>query len=103
MAKVAKRRGYSYRVSDLDYPAISVATPINALGAKIGGGKAFAFGQSVSAGVLNLKNYYKNTVKNCASTKWVFGGYSQGALVVSQSVKSFNSSKIIYVGLFGDP
>ena len=103
MAKVAKRRGYSYRVTDLDYPAVSVKIPINALGAKIGGGKAFTFGRSVSSGVSKLKSYYKSTAKSCSSTKWVLGGYSQGALVISQAVESFDSSKVIYVGLFGDP
>ena len=103
MAKVAKRQGYSYRVTDLDYPAISVATPTNALGAKIGAGKAFAFGRSVGVGVENLKSYYKTTKKSCPGTKWVLGGYSQGALVASRAVASFDDSKVVYVGLFGDP
>ena len=103
MAKVAKRRGYSYRVTDLDYPAVSVSSPINALGAKIGGGKAFAFGRSVSTGVNNLRQKYKDTMKMCPDTKWVLGGYSQGALVAARAVSSFEASKVIYVGLFGDP
>ena len=58
MKKVAKRRGYTYRVTDLDYPAISILDPKVALGAKIGSGKAFAFGKRVTAGVENLRKYY---------------------------------------------
>lgn len=103
MAKVAKRRGYSYRVTDLDYPAVSVASPLNALGAKLGAGKAFAFGRSVETGVNNLRSYYRGVMKNCSSTKWVLGGYSQGALVMAQAVESLAPSKVVYVGLFGDP
>ena len=87
----------------MDYPAISVAAPLNALGAKIGSGKAFAFGRSVKSGVTKLKDYYKKTAKNCPDTKWVLGGYSQGALVAAQAVESFNASKVVYMGLFGDP
>jgi len=103
MSKAAKRQGYSYRVTDLDYPAVSVNAPLNALGAKISSGKAFAFGRSVKSGVSSLKNYYRNTAKKCAETKWVLGGYSQGAMVVAQAVEGFNASKVVYVGLFGDP
>ena len=103
MAKVSKRSGYSYRVTDLEYPAVSVSSPLNALGAKISGGKAFAFGRSVNAGINNLKNYYRSVAKSCTDTKWVLGGYSQGALVVAQAVDIFSASKVVYVGLFGDP
>lgn len=103
MVKIAKRRGYSYRATDLDYPAVSVSSPLNALGAKIGSGKAFAFGRSVETGVNNLKSYYQKIKKSCPSTKWVLGGYSQGALVVSRAVESFAASNVVYVGLFGDP
>ena len=103
MAKAAKRRGLSFRVTDLDYPAVSVTSPLNAIGAKIGAGKAFTFGRSVNKGVTKLKDYYKTVAKNCSDSKWVLGGYSQGALVMTQAVESFNSSKVVYVGLFGDP
>ena len=103
MAKAAKRQGYSYRVMDLDYPAISVANPANAIGAKIGAGKAFAFGRSVDVGVKNLESYYSSTAKNCPATKWVLGGYSQGAIVIARAVRGFDAAKVVYVGLFGDP
>ena len=103
MAKVAKRRGYNYRTTDLDYPAISVNTPSNAIGAKIGGGVAFSFGKSVDKGVTNLKNYYQSIAKSCPNSLWVLGGYSQGAIVVSRAIGSFKASKVLYVGLFGDP
>ncbi len=103
MAKVAKRRGYSYRITDLDYPAVTVKNPINAVGAKIGGGKAFAFGRSVTSGVRNLQDYYNSTMRSCPATLWVLGGYSQGALVAARAVKSFAPAQVVYVGLFGDP
>ena len=103
MAKIAKRRGYSYRVTDLDYPAVSVSNPANALGAKISGGLAFAFGKSVDKGVTNLKSYYQSVAKACPNTLWVLGGYSQGAMVVSRAVNVFKAAKVVYVGLFGDP
>lgn len=103
MAKIARRRGYSYRVTDLNYPAIAVSNPANALGAKISGGLAYAFGRSVDSGVTNLKNYYQSVVRSCPNTLWVLGGYSQGALVVERAVKVFKAAKVVYVGLFGDP
>lgn len=103
MAEAARRRGFSYGIDDLDYPAVSVHNPINAIGAKISGGKAFAFGRSVSAGVANLLSYYDAIMMSCPNTFWVLGGYSQGAMVVSHAVGGFMAAKVIYVGLFGDP
>ena len=73
MAEVARRRGFSYGIDDLDYPAVSVHNPINAIGAKISGGKAFAFGKSVSAGVTNLLSYYDAIMMSCPNTFWVLG------------------------------
>ena len=103
MTKVAKRRGYTYRITDLDYPAVTVKNPMNAVGAKIGGGKAFAFGRSVASGVANLRGYYNDVMRSCPATLWVLGGYSQGALVVAQAVESFSPAQVVYIGLFGDP
>ena len=103
MATSAKRKGYSYRITDLDYPAVTVLSPKNALGAKISGGKAFTFGKSVAKGVSNLQSYYKTTNKSCPNTKWVLGGFSQGTLVVAQAIEKFDRPKVIYMGLFGDP
>lgn len=103
MAKVAKRSGYSYRVTDLNYPAISVSIPANAIGAKLGAGKSFEFGRSVSAGVVELKRYYRGVMRRCPDTKWVLGGYSQGALVVARAVESFDATKVVYIGLVADP
>lgn len=48
MSRVAGFKNYSYRVSDLDYPAVSVQKPFtNALGALVSAGQYYAFGQSV--------------------------------------------------------
>ncbi len=40
---------------------------------------------------------------NCPNTRWVLAGYSQGAMVMSQSIKYFKPDEIIYVSLVGDP
>ena len=48
MSRLAGFKNYSYRVSDLDYPAVSVQKPFtNALGALVSAGQYYKFGQSV--------------------------------------------------------
>ena len=103
MAKISGKLGISYRVTDLSYPAISVRVPSHAVGAWISAGKAFEFGRSVASGVNALKTYYANTSRNCLDSKWVLAGYSQGAMVAAEAAKSFKTSRVVYVGLFGDP
>ena len=103
MTKVSTRLGISYRVTDLSYPAISIAEPSHAIGAWISAGKAFEFGRSVASGVSTLKTYYTNTSRSCPNSKWVLAGYSQGAMVIMEAVKSFKTSRVVYIGLFGDP
>lgn len=92
----------SYDFIDLDYPAISVGLDnINvALGAYIGRGEAYEFGESVDIGVKNLLELVNSNVCN---TKYILGGYSQGAIVISKSLNQLDSSKIIYAATFGDP
>ena len=75
-----------YEFIDLDYPAVSVG--INnlevALGALIGSGDVYTFGESVNTGVRNLQKVVNNS---CPNTKYVLGGYSQGAMVISKSLR----------------
>lgn len=93
------RLGYDF--IDLDYPAISVSDPSVMLGAFFSGGGSFAFGDSVSAGVNNLTNLVNDSA--CPNTKYVLAGYSQGAMVVINSLNKIAADKIIYAATFGDP
>ena len=90
-----------YEFEDLDYPAVSVANPWTLLTAFVSGGEAYEFGASVEAGVKNLVNEVNNNV--CTNTKFVLGGYSQGAMVLSKASRLLNADKIIYAATFGDP
>jgi hypothetical protein len=42
-------------------------------------------------------------MQSCPETRWVLAGYSQGAMVVTEAVKSFRYDKVVYIALFGDP
>lgn len=94
--------GISYEFLDLDYPAIGVGIENLdvALGAFFGAGDAYEFGNSVDAGVQELTKIINY---GCAKTKYVIGGYSQGAMVISKALPSLNADKIIYAATFGDP
>lgn len=89
------------------YPATAVSGDfwgyVNLVGAAISGGAAFAFGESVRQGMNELKNYIVSVSAFCPRTKFVLGGYSQGAMILSQSLKDIPADKIIYVATFGDP
>lgn len=91
-----------YEFIDLDYPAVGVGLDNLkvTLGAYIGAGETYEFGESVNKGVSKLINLVNN---GCPNTKYVIGGYSQGAMVVSKSLKSLRADKVIYAATFGDP
>ncbi len=93
----------SYEFIDLDYPAMGVG--VDNLGATarayFGAGEAYEFGDSVKSGVKKLDRIINST--SCPSTKYVLGGYSQGAMVISKTLPSLNAEQIIYVATFGDP
>ena len=95
--------GIDYEFIDLDYPAIGVGTEDLSVtvDAFLGAGDAYEFGDSVNTGVKNLVAMVNDGA--CAKTKYVIGGYSQGAMVVSKALHSLNASKIIYAATFGDP
>lgn len=92
-----------YEIEDLDYPAVDVG-PTNlftTLGALIGGGESYKFGASVSEGSSKIIAEVNSSV--CPNTKYVLGGYSQGAMAISKSLMKLNPDKIIYIATFGDP
>ncbi|MBR0372826.1 cutinase family protein [Candidatus Saccharibacteria bacterium] len=92
-----------YEFIDLDYPAIGVGIDKLdvSLGAFFGAGESYEFGDSVKSGVKKLDNLINSS--SCPDTKYVIGGYSQGAMVVSKALRNLNPDKIIYVATFGDP
>ncbi len=93
----------SYAFDDLDYPAVGVGINnfLVTLGALFGGGASYTFGKSINAGVENLTSEINSS--SCPHTKYVIGGYSQGAIVVSKSLPQLNQDKLIYAATFGDP
>lgn len=89
------------------YPAVAVSGSLGAIGNLVGAyitaGSAFEFGRSVEEGERELKAYLKTISSSCPNTKFVLGGYSQGAMLISHILSELDSSKIIYVANFGDP
>jgi hypothetical protein len=91
----------SYEFIDLEYPAIAVDKDLSVLlGAFISGGNSFAFGDSVKAGSAALENQINSS---CERTKFILAGYSQGAIVIMNSLENINPERIIYAATFGDP
>ena len=93
----------NYEFVDLDYPAVGVGADNLSVtvGALFSAGDAYEFGDSVNAGVKNLAKMVNSA--SCPGTKYVVGGYSQGAMVVSKALGSLNADRIIYAATFGDP
>lgn len=80
----------------------------NAIGAKVSSGYANDYGKSVDSGVGELYSYLTQRHAKCKSqgTKFVLGGYSQGAQVIGQALPKFTTdvrNSIVYAALFGDP
>ena len=92
----------NYEFIDLDYPAVGVGMDNLevTIGALASGGEAYEFGESVNAGVKNLVEIVNG---GCSTTKYVIGGYSQGAMVISKALAQLNANRIIYAATFGDP
>jgi len=97
----------TYAQNSYRYPAVSVGGSVsgfgNLLGAYISRGEFFEFGQSVHQGAGELKAYLHTMSFACPRTKFVLGGYSQGAMVLSRTLDELDASRIIYVATFGDP
>lgn len=93
----------SRNINGNQYPAISIESLTTSTGAIVSAGEANKFGESVKAGRAELISLVANTANACPNTKFVFGGFSQGGMVVSSAIKSIKPSKIIYAATFGDP
>lgn len=93
----------SYEFIDLDYPAVPVGTHNLGvtIGAYFGAGESYEFGKSIQTGTKNLISLVNGS--GCPRTKYVLGGYSQGAMVVMKALPSLKSERIIYASTFGDP
>ena len=93
----------NYEFVDLDYPAVGVGADNLGvtLGALFGAGDTYEFGESVNTGVKNLVKMVNND--GCKNTKYVLGGYSQGAMVISKALGSLSADRLIYAATFGDP
>lgn len=92
------------------YPAIDVGgwSFGNAIGAVFSAGDSFAYGDSVKQGIGELNSYLTQRHNKCkaSDTKYILGGYSQGAQVVGQALPGISQEirdQIVFVGLFGDP
>lgn len=98
-----KTTSLTYEFTDLAYPAIAVG--IDNLGVTLGAlfssGESFAFGDSVNTGVKMLNEKINN--ESCKNTRFIIAGYSQGAMVISKTLSSLNSDRIIYAATIGDP
>lgn len=92
----ASQQGYQY-------PAVSIASPTVLAGIAVSAGEAYSFGASVEQGIAELLAYIKNTTATCPNTKFVLGGYSQGAMVISKALPQINPAQIVFVATFGDP
>lgn len=93
----------SRKQAGFQYPAVSIGNLNTLLGAKISAGKSFSYGKSVKQGIYELENYIKNISLTCPDTKFILGGYSQGAQVVSSALPKLPAGKIAYTATFGDP
>lgn len=91
--------GLSYGFVDLDYPAVGINFGV-AVSAFFSGGKAYEFGASVYRGVAELKHLVSS---GCDNTRYVLGGYSQGAMVITLALPELDSERILYAATFGDP
>lgn len=93
--------------SGAQYPAVAVSGDLSAvgnlLGAFVSGGAAFNFGASVAEGATELLNYIHQVSATCPASKFILGGYSQGAMLISRSLGQIDAEKVIYVATFGDP
>ena len=95
----------TYEIDDLDYPAVSIDVGDGhlgtLLGAYIGSGDAYDFGDSVHQGAKELARVVNSDT--CKSTKYVFAGYSQGSIVLLNGLPQIDPNRVIYVATFGDP
>ncbi|MCL2371510.1 cutinase family protein [Candidatus Saccharibacteria bacterium] len=98
-------------VAENGYPArtIDPMTPHGfrtMIGAKVGAGAMFSYGESVRMGVRELQNYISTRLISCPSTLFALGGYSQGAQVIGDTLVTLPrgiDERVILSTLYGDP
>ena len=85
------------------YPAVSVENLKAITDTYFNAGKNDYFNNSVTAGVKEIHTLYHDITHRCPNTKFILGGYSQGAIVMSRAIRTLDPEKIIYLSTFGDP
>ena len=90
------------------YPAIGIGfddakTIMNTASAIFTATHLGEFSKSVDTGVKELVGRIKDVSSRCANTKFVIGGYSQGAIVVSYALSQLDPDRLIFATTFGDP
>lgn len=85
------------------YPAVSVENLKAITDTYFNAGKNDYFNNSVTAGVKEMHTLYHDITHRCPNTKFILGGYSQGAIVMSRAIRTLDPEKIIYLSTFGDP
>lgn len=95
--------------TNLTYDFISLDYPITSIGLEnfrteidgyVAARNAHTLEDSIRQGINNLTKIVNN---QCEDTKYIIGGFSQGALVVSGALQTIDANKVIYVATFGDP
>ena len=85
------------------YPAVSVENLGAIADTYIHAGKNDYFNNSVTTGIKEMQTLYQEITHRCPNTKFILGGYSQGAIVMSRAIRTLDPEKIIYLSTFGDP
>ena len=98
-----QKYGLTYRLREVEYPAVPIANLQQIFEAYISAGRAYEFGASVEAGVQDVLDYRDYIRWKCPDTKFVLIGYSQGAMVMKDAAKSFSSDELRFVLTIGDP
>lgn len=102
---------YELGTSEYDgasYPSIgigisSVERIVGTLTAPLSSLNIGAFIESVNEGAVEMAGRVRAVSQICPETKFVVGGYSQGAMVVDRAVPNIAPEKLIYAATFGDP
>lgn len=82
---------------------------LNAAGAFFSAGGSNAYGESVNNGTEELYAYLQQRMSSCPDSRFVLGGYSQGAQVIGETyveklkAKPELRDRIVFNALFGDP
>ena len=90
------------------YSAVSIGfdngeTTKNTLSAIFNAAHLGDFSASIDQGVSELVGRIKHVSNTCKNTRFVIGGYSQGAIVISRALAKLDPEKLIFAVTFGDP